>query len=176
MDVAKFIDLFRKAIKDLYVEAIVVGRKKFNILNNHEHTYLINVAIYNAVKDYDTLYPSEKVYIAPELGGRSPSDFCLKSKNEENEKVELAIEHEHSRRNKKEKGNYNKIRDCYTKLINNKEAEDRLLICYFNNPEDKKECLKNLQLGDIKVHFLWAIKKKGNNFSDSKDYEEPEII
>ena len=103
--------------------------------------------------------------IIPEHGGKFPSDFSLK--NEDNNKIELLIEHENSKR---------RILYNYKKLIKNKTAKERLLICYLYDKDNIKEKILELKTYKRKhkikktIHLLIAKKGKRIFFTKSKDY------
>ena len=126
MNVKEFIESFKEEVRKLYKERCVFINDQ-TPLTAHGHTYLINVAIYNAVKNYNNYKKqnSQKISIFVEKGGRLPSDFELRNDNGD---VELVIEHENERGN---------IGHNCKKLINNKSQ--KLLICYFNDKEDESK-------------------------------------
>lgn len=166
MNVKEFIELFEEEVRKLYKHPIIVGRKQFEKLNSYEYTYLISIAMYNAVKNYNKKSRNnnnfKKIFIVPEEGKGSRSDFSLK--NEKGE-VELVIEHENSRGEK--------IMKNYKKLLT---KEKGLLICYESNRHDerheqfKKDIEKIKKEG--KIYLLIGTKKGSNDFSNSMEYKE----
>jgi len=124
MDINKYIEIFKSETKNVFEEKIICSgnfeplQNGTFVLTEHPFTYLINISIYNTIKKYNKIPENEKLFIIPEEGGKSPTDFVLKNKEG---KIELRIEHENTR--KKNVGNYEK-------LSNDKKAKNRLLICY----------------------------------------------
>ncbi|MBI2557751.1 hypothetical protein HYW20_00360 [Candidatus Woesearchaeota archaeon] len=173
MDVKKFIKMFREEVRKLYNDPII-GREKIKELKNYEHTYLIGIAIYNAVRAYNKESKNnnnfQKIFITPEervLNGLR-SDFSLKNEKDE---VELAIEHEHDRRDKNHKkginNNYKKLQAI--------DANEKLLICYLDNKDydgDFKNYIVEKIKGDGKILLLIGTKKGDNDYSDSMKYKK----
>lgn len=164
--IMKFIAIFKKKIDDILDEDIISGKKKDDILELAEWTYLVNISIYLTVKQYSKKY-NTRLNIIPERGGRFPSDFTIKS----SKCVELVIEHEN---------NPSRIGYNYRKLIKTK-AKERLIICYVNRKKDielkinelKKE--KNTMNTRKKVHILIANKGDKEFFETSAQFQYDSI-
>ena len=168
MKIKEFIVIFKKRVEKLYGTGsggIICGIKDIHILKSFEHTYLINVAIFLTTKEYNKKY-SKDIVIVPESGGRSPTDFILKDYS--NRKVELAIEHENLR---------GRIFKNYDKLAKNKEAKERLLICYIYDKDNFEDKFKKIKIhkhkNNIKkkIHILMAYKGEKRHLSYASDYK-----
>lgn len=163
----RFIRLFKRNVDKLYRQGLIGGRKDVEILGDHEHTFLINVAIYLTVKEIDKSSKNNQYSIIPEYGGRSPTDFMILKNDNENQ---LCIEHENSE---------NRILTNYKKLVKNKNTKERLLICYIwdstkisisDKIKEIKTYKKRHKIFKKPVHILIANKGDKNYFYNSKDY------
>ena len=152
----------------LYNEGYISGRNEIDILRNFEHTYLINVAIYLALRKYNKK-TSDNLSIIPEYGssrGRERCDFVLKNIDG---KIELVIEHENS---------WGNILYNYKKLVKRRWEKNRLLICYVYRKKDVVGEINKLK--DYKkehnikkdVNILIAQKSDADFFNESNDYKE----
>ena len=161
----KFISVFKKKVDKLYKDRLIRGYKDPKILEFHEHTFLINVAIYLTIKEMDREF-DEDLSVVPELGGRSPTDFMVLINDKD---LQLCIEHEN---------NKTRILKNFIKLFNNDKCEERLLICYVYTESkieseiaEMKKYAKSHPKSNGKVHVLIAVKSPEKYFTSSKDYK-----
>ncbi len=163
-DIAKkFIRIFKSKVEKLYSGNLnlISGRKTVDILGYHEHTYLINIAVFLTIKEINK-ENHMNLSITPEPGGRSPSDFAI-IKDEKN--VQLNIEHENA---------MHRIAKNFKKLIKSRKGHERLLICYVytkNQIKDTIDQLKKYRDTKKPVHILIAQKSDKSYFTGSKDYK-----
>ena len=161
----QFILIFKKEVDKILKSNLISGRKNLKILYYSEWTYLVNIAIYNTIREYND--KNDCSYsITPEAGGRFPSDFFIKNEDDE---IELIIEHENSGK---------KIEYNFKKLLKYPDVEKRLLICYVKDSsliESKIQQLKRKKskskLTNKGIDVLIAAKSNSEIFTDSKQFK-----
>jgi len=160
----RFIRIFKRKVDRLYSNCLIGGVKEPDTLGYHEHTFLINVAVYMTIKEINKK-SHNKYSIVPEHGGRSPTDFMIRKNDKD---FKLSIEHENAE---------HRIIKNYEKLIKKKDTKERLLIGYVGDKtsiEDKIDELKRYKKKHkiVNKHVYVMIAKKGNKefFYNSHGY------
>lgn len=155
------LDYFIKLLKnniELIMKDSIIANGNYETLDSYDDllkdskwTYLFSVALYKTVKKYNSKY--SKLFIVPENGGKTPSDFSIVDKN----KNELIIEHEN---------NPERIEKNFKKLItlNNSNAI-KLLICYAYNKKDEIK-INKLKSPNENIHILYGL----GEIASKKDY------
>jgi hypothetical protein len=161
MNIGLFIERLKFYFDNILDEDLIASNSgEQDSLGRYEWTYLFSIVLYHAIRDYNLGFidknckkysgQNPQIIVAPENGGRMPSDFTLQTRNNE---VVLNIEHENSE---------DRIDKNFGKLLDSINKCPGLLIAYLGKNQDptavinmlrgkkasKKEGTKN------KIHLL----------------------
>ena len=151
MDITYFFEQFKKKVTEIMKDEYI--GKENDFYDKPSWTYLIGIAIYNIIKDYNDKNTPEYYIVAEDNIHKKRADFSIFSWSD-NKKV-FEIEHEND---------LTRIPDTYEKLIKSR-AKIKLIIGY-SIPKIKKELiitdLKNIkQMNNVTENIYLIIAQRG---------------